>query len=430
MTVPAPDIGLATTLFARLRELAFDGAGITRDTYGAGEQAAHDLMAATAHALGLEVRTDAALNLYLTLPGRDRALPAVMTGSHLDSVPLGGNYDGAAGVVAGLAVLAGWRAAGQVPQHDVTVMSIRAEESAWFPVSYIGSKAAFGLLPAEALSACRFDTGQPLREHLSRHGGRPDDVARGVASLRAEAIDCFVELHIEQGPVLLGDGHAMGVVTGICGSRRYRRARALGAYAHSGATPRLHRRDAVAATAALIHGAQQDWAALEAAGHELTLTFGQIDTDAHQSDLSKVAGEVAFCVDIRSRSHATLAAMDDRLQAAAAALQASHGVVFDFGVRSGSEPAEMNAALRQALSQAAAEQGSPAPALPSGAGHDSATFANAGVPSAMLFVRNAHGSHNPDEAMATADFAAATTVLGTVLGQRAGLSITSALPAR
>ncbi|MFJ0675835.1 Zn-dependent hydrolase, partial [Bordetella bronchiseptica] len=99
-----PDIALAETLFARLRAQGSDGVGITRDTYGAGEQRAHDLIAATARELGLEVARDAALNLYVTLPGERRDEPVVMTGSHLDSVPRGGNYDGAAGVVAGMAV--------------------------------------------------------------------------------------------------------------------------------------------------------------------------------------------------------------------------------------------------------------------------------------------------------------------------------------
>lgn len=425
MSFPAPDIALAAQLFARLRKLSAEqtvGApGITRDTYGRGEQAAHELMAETARSLDLEVRTDAALNLYLTLPGRDRSLPAVMSGSHLDSVPLGGNYDGAAGVVAPLAVLAGWRAAGWQPQRDVTVMGIRAEESAWFPVSYIGSKSAFGQLPATALTACRFDTGRPLAEHLRQWGGRPEDLAHGVAQLRAPAIDSFVELHIEQGPVLEGRGHALGVVTGICGSLRYRRARVLGLYGHSGATPRSHRRDAVVAMAALVHQAQHDWKAMEEGGHELTLTFGQVSTDAHQSDLSKVAGEVGFCIDIRSRSHATLAEMDRRLHAIAQSLQATHGVSFELGERSGSEPAEMDAGLQRTLAAVAVGLDLEARALPSGAGHDSATFANAGVPTAMLFVRNAHGSHNPEEAMSMDDFAHGATVLGQVLAQRASV---------
>ena len=422
MRIAPPDLALASRLFAELRAAGFDGNGITRDTYGPGEQRAHDLMAETARGLGLAVRTDAALNLYLTLPGRDPAAPVVMTGSHLDSVPLGGNYDGAAGGVAGLAVLAGWCAAGAVPARDVTVVALRAEESAWFPVSYIGSKAAFGLLDADALDARRFDTGRTLADHLGGLGGRPAMLAEGMPELRARAIDCFVELHIEQGPVLLGAGHSIGVVSGICGSLRYRQARVTGRYAHSGATPRMHRQDAVVALAELIHGLQSDWATMEAQGHELTLTFGQVNTDSLQADLSKVAGEACFCIDIRSRSTETLAEMDRRIRLSAQVLGATHGVVFDLGRQSGSQAAEMDANLRRALVQAAAAQGLAAPVLPSGAGHDAATFANAGVPAAMLFVRNAHGSHNPDEAMDAGDFAAATGVLGQVLAQRAGLA--------
>ncbi|CAJ0994017.1 N-carbamoyl-L-amino acid hydrolase [Sodalis praecaptivus] len=113
----------------------------------------------TARALGLRVATDAALNLYMTLPSTLPGAPAVITGSHLDSVPCGGNFDGAAGVLAGIAVLAGWVAAGYRPQRDVTVMAIRAEESTWFPISYLGSKAAFGLLPPSAMQTPRADNG-------------------------------------------------------------------------------------------------------------------------------------------------------------------------------------------------------------------------------------------------------------------------------
>lgn len=420
-TMTEPDIALAERLFDQLRAQSHDGVGITRDTYGPGEQAGHAIMEACARQLGLEVRKDAALNLYLTLPGRQRDLPAVLTGSHLDSVPRGGNYDGAAGVVAGIAVLAGWLRAGMTPQRDVVVMGIRAEESAWFPVSYVGSKAAFGLLDGAALMSPRADTRRALGEHLRDCGGQPELVAAGVPTLRAAELDCFIELHIEQGPVLIDGGQALGVVSGICGSHRYRDARVHGRYAHSGATPRGHRADAVVALAALIDRLQDAWAEVEAAGHELTLTFGQVYTDPKQADFSKVPGLVSFTVDIRSRDTATLRLMDERLRETASDIAAAHGVRFEWGPVSGSQPAIMDGALRQALHDAAAAAGASARDMPSGAGHDSATFANQGVPSAMLFVRNANGSHNPDEAMAMADFAAGVRTLGQVLAQRAGL---------
>lgn len=416
-----PDLDLAQRLFDGLRDAGFDGVGITRDTYGDGEQRAHALVAQAAHALGLQVRRDAALNLYVTLPGRDRAAPAVLTGSHLDSVPRGGNYDGAAGVVAGMAVLAGWVRAGRVPARDVTVIGIRAEESAWFPVSYIGSKAAFGILPAAALEVRRFDTGRTLADHLSALGGRPGDVATGRAALAPASIACFVELHIEQGPVLLAEGTPLAVVSGICGSLRYREAKVTGRYAHSGATPRGHRQDAVVALSELVVQLQSAWARMEDQGHELTLTFGQVSTDPAQADFSKVAGLVRFCIDIRSRSPQTLQRMDAELRLAVQAVEAARGVRFDLGPSSGSQPGVMDTPLQAELDAGVRALGLQAHAMPSGAGHDAAVFATQGVPTAMLFVRNAHGSHNPDEAMDLADFAAGTRVLAGVLAQRAGL---------
>src|SRR4029079_12594378 len=135
------------------------------------------LMSGLGRELALEQRIDAAGNLYLTLPGRDRSLPAIMTGSHVDPVPEGGNYDGAAGVVAGMAMLARWRRAGRQPQHDITVMGVRAEELSWFPAPYSGSLAAFGLLEPEALDKCvRPDTGRSLAQHMAEAGFQPERI--------------------------------------------------------------------------------------------------------------------------------------------------------------------------------------------------------------------------------------------------------------
>lgn len=414
-----PDLALASELFQRLQELSFDGVGITRDTYGDGEQQAHDLMSQVGDRLGLEVRRDAALNLYLTLPGRDREAPVVMTGSHLDSVPRGGNYDGAAGVVAGMAVLAGIARKGELLERDITVIATRAEESAWFPVSYIGSKSAFGLLDAPALSAKRADTQRTLRDHLLELGGDPDKLAAGARALEPNSIDSFVELHIEQGPVLVGEGRAIGVVTGICGSHRYREAKILGRYAHSGATPRKHRQDAVVGFSMFVCLLQQAWHDMELDGHELTLTFGQVNTDVEQADFSKVPGQIAFSVDIRSRKVETLHAMDAKVLEVAQSVEQAHGVHFDWGQTSGSEPAVMDDGLQQALWNASNAIGVQPHSMPSGAGHDASIFANRGVPTAMIFVRNENGSHNPEEAMEMEDFAAATRTLGQVLLQRA-----------
>ena len=156
----------AADLFDQMREATFDGVGITRASYGEGEQKAHDIMAEAARSLGLGVAQDPACNSYFTLAGKNRRAPSVLIGSHLDSVAQGGNFDGAAGVVSGLTALAALKDAGITPNVDVTVMGIRAEESAWFGVSYLGSRAALGLLPKGALEAKRSDNGRSLAEHL------------------------------------------------------------------------------------------------------------------------------------------------------------------------------------------------------------------------------------------------------------------------
>lgn len=422
-SLPAPDMALAASLFDRLRRMGFDGRGVTRDAYGPGEQGAHALIAETGASLGLEVRYDAARNLYLTLPGHDRAAPRAMTGSHLDSVPCGGNFDGAAGVVAGVAVLAGWRRGGYTPPADVVVMAVRAEESTWFPYSYLGSKAAFGLVGREVLDLPRSDTGRSFAQHLADCGGEPDRF--GEPWLDAARISRFVELHIEQGPVLVEAGIPVGLVTGIRGSLRYRELMVLGEYAHSGAVPHASRHDAVRAGALLIAALDGDWQAVEDEGGDLVLTFGKFATDPAQHAFSKVAGEAALCVDIRSQDSATLERFDALVRRRAAEIGTAARVRFVLGPRTGSAPAVMDDAIRAGLQAAAGRHGIPVLTMASGAGHDAAVFAQQGIASGMVFVRNDCGSHNPHEKMDLADFALGTVLLGEALAAAAPFPLNS-----
>ncbi|WAC27903.1 Zn-dependent hydrolase [Ancylobacter sp. SL191] len=407
----AQAISLAETLFEELRAHTTDAPGITRAAYGEGEEFAHALVRRVGAELGLSEAVDAAGNLYLTLPGTDPALPGWIIGSHIDSVPHGGNYDGAAGVLAGLAVVKALRDTGRTPARDLTVMVIRAEESTWFPVSYLGSRAAFGLLPPEALETTRADTGQTLRAHMAALGFDPEAVAAGAAHLDPAYIHGFIEVHIEQGPVLERANVPLGLVTGIAGSFRYRKGRCLGAYGHSGAVPRAYRQDAVVAFADLVAALETSWDGLERDGLRATLTFGEVGTDPAQHAFSKVPGEIGFCLDVRSESPAVLGRLHDELMAHAAVIAQRRGVVFDFGEKTGSTPALLDAALRGQLAAAAARAGIGAVEMPSGAGHDTSVFANRGVPAALIFVRNQNGSHNPEEAMRIEDFAQAVRLL-------------------
>ncbi len=411
MQLPEPDFALAERLFEILDRNTRDVAGFTRASYGEGEQFAHQLVEHTARELELAISKDAAGNLYVTLPGRDPAQPTFLIGSHLDTVPQGGNFDGAAGVLAGLAVVSSWRKSKLTPIGDVAVMVIRAEESTWFPYSYIGSKAALGLLPASALEIARADTGRTLAQHMTELGFDPQAVRRGIAYRSPQQLRGYVELHIEQGPVLESKEIPVAVVTGIRGSFRYRDARVLGEYGHSGAVPRSYRHDAVVAAAEFVVALDGEWQRLEREGHDLTVTFGKLFTDPAQHAFSKVAGEAGLCLDVRSHSKPTLAVVQAAVERHAKEIGEKYGVRFDLGPLTGSEPAAMDADLIDRFTRAADELGIAHIKMASGAGHDAATFASAGVPAAMIFVRNQNGSHNPHEAMRMDDFEQAVRVL-------------------
>lgn len=409
------DIPLAETLLDALREASVDEPGVTRDAYGKGEEVAHKLIRGQAEKLGLAVTRDPAGNLFMTWPGRFPDRAPWIVGSHLDSVPHGGNFDGAAGVIAGLAAISTAKAAGLEPSRPITVLATRAEESTWFPASYIGSRAAFGQLEPAVLDLPRADNGRTLAAHMIELGLDPEAVRRCEASIRKEAVHGYVEIHIEQGPSLELEGAPVGLVTGISGSFRYRTGRCLGAYGHSGAVPRRHRRDAVMALAELAMKLDRFWEDNERPEAPLTITFGQVATDPQQHAFSKVPGEVGFCLDVRSTSAPLLERTHEALLEFAAEVEKKRGVRFDWGPRSGSTPAPMDEGIIEKLEGIAARMGIAALRMPSGAGHDAAVFSANGVPSAMIFVRNQNGSHNPDEAMRLEDLGVAITLLTELL---------------
>ena len=402
---------LARRLLDALAAATGDPPGITRVAYGPGERFAHDLMGAEARKLGAASRADAAGNLYLTLAGQNRALPRIVIGSHLDSVPHGGNFDGAAGVVAGLAVMAEFVSQGLAPPRDLTVLVTRAEEAAWFPLSYPGSLAALGRLPAEALSAKRSDSGLSLADHMRDEGFDPAAVRRGEKGIAVKDIAAFIEVHIEQGPRLIAADEPVGIVTGIAGGFRHVQARCLGAYGHSGAEPRFARRDAVSGFADLVAGLDAEWDALERDGHEATITFGRVESDPRQHGGSRILGELGFTLDVRSAEASVLERIERRLHQLFAEIGERRGVAFEAGPRFTWAPATMAPWLVSGLDRAARDLGMTAPYVPSGAGHDAAAFAEAGVASAMLFVRNRNGSHNPHESMEIGDLDQAIRLL-------------------
>ncbi|MCG8548475.1 MAG: hydantoinase/carbamoylase family amidase [Alphaproteobacteria bacterium] len=410
----------ADRLFGDLAAQTADEEGVTRASYGDGEQTAHRLFAEAAGQIGLEMKTDLAGNSYATLPGRDRDAPVLITGSHLDSVPRGGNYDGAAGVVAGLAALEAIQAAGLTPPQDIAVMAVRSEEcSAWFKGrhdGHLGSRAALGLLrPDELDAAIHLETDATLAAQMAHCGLDPQRLADSPPHLTRDNVKAYTELHIEQGPVLESDAVPVGIVTGIRGNLRVRDAACLGEYTHSGAVPQSHRRDAVLATSELLLDLEREAQEILEAGGDMVFAAGKMHTDPAMHSLSKVPGEVRFTLDIRSLDEATLKRMHEVVEARAAAIAARRGVRFDFGGFSHSQPTVMTADHRDWMHQGAAALGIDAVDIISGGGHDAQEFERCGIPASMIFVRNANGSHNAAEAMDMDDFALGTRLLTWVL---------------
>lgn len=418
-TAPSPEAlkaaverqrGLAEMLFARLADGSRADPGITRDTYGEGENFGHRVLVEHAHAVGLTVSRDAAANSYATWTGSDTSVSRVLIGSHLDSVPNGGNFDGAAGVIAGLVAIEALRELCLKPICDVIVMGVRAEESAWFEVSYIGSRGALGTLPEGALDARRIDTGRSLSEYISACGGDPAALRHGQRALDPATIRAFLEVHIEQAPSLVEAGYPLAICTGIPGNFRYPNARVVGRHDHVG-TPRRFRRDAAMAGAAFACALDQIWAEYEAAGTQLAMTFGRFHTDAAIHGLTTVPGEFRFSLDVRAYDPALLDQIEAKMVNIISSIEAERRVGFVLGKRASAAVGMVDPDIRAALTRGAERLGISAMPLASPASHDSAAFAAAGVPIAMLFVRNENGSHNPREAMEIDDFLAATTVM-------------------
>src|SRR5262245_16414416 len=335
--------GEALALFEALRAGSRDSRwdGISRDPFGRGEGFAHRLIADHAQRLGLETHRDHAANLFMTLPGQDRNAARLMTGSHLDSVANGGNFDGAAGVVAGLIATRSLQALGGRPRCDITTAALRAEESVWFQVSYIGSRSAFGVLPPGALEARRVDTGRTLADHMRDCGGAVEEVRAGKASLNAKSIKAWVELHIEQAPQLVEAGMAFAVGTGVPGNFRYPHVTIRGEYAHVG-LPRRFRRDAVLAASEFAIGLEDLWKRRDAEGRPMAFTIGRFHTNPDEHALTKVAGEMSLSLDVRAYDKTHLAELEGDVMSLARHVAERRGVEFDLGSRASADVAPSN----------------------------------------------------------------------------------------
>lgn len=402
MRPPAVDLD---TLHARLDALVavnpLPPSGACRLALTDEDRAGRDLFRGWAEAAGLPVAVDAVGNMFATLTGAREDLPPVMSGSHLDTVATGGRLDGALGVVAALGV-AEALAAGPPPPRGLVVAAFTGEEGARFAPDMLGSLVWAGDLSVADARAIRGVDGAVLGEELDRIG-YAGDLAPGA--IRPAA---FVELHVEQGPILDAEGLTVGVVEGVQGIS-WREVIFHGEANHAGATPMHMRRDAGYAAGALAAGLRD----LTQRIPGLLAACGRIELSPN---LVNVIPERALAtVDLRHPQEARLSQAEAELDARIAEIAEAAGVTVEQRSLARFAPVAFDPALVGRVEEAAAARGLSRRRLVSGAGHD-AQMAQRVCPSAMVFAPSIGGiSHNPAEATREEDVAAAVTVLADVL---------------
>ncbi|MCR4268454.1 Zn-dependent hydrolase [Nitratireductor sp. ZSWI3] len=411
------DHALAERLFGEIAAMSPDVEGVSRPAYSDIETRTLEYLEAVARAEGLDVWYDAGCNANFSLPGDRDAERFVVIGSHVDSVPFGGNFDGLAGVVAGLLCLIRARRMGLRLARPVHVLAMRGEESAWFGPCYIGSKALTGTLSDREMVARHKGDGRSLEDHMAEIGLPVDDIRAGRPLIDLGRIEAYLELHIEQGPLLIGKDLPAAVVSGIRGNIRYRSITCHGEAGHSGAVPKAYRRDPVLAMADLLVRLDESWTTILNKGDDLVLTSGVVATDPEKHAMSRIPDSVSFSLDIRSQKAATLDDMRDLLVGEMREIERDRKVRFELGEELRVEPALCDRGLVARLEKAMRRIGHEPFVMPSGGGHDAAVFAAAGIPSAMVFVRNRNGSHNPQEAMEIDDFLAGVDILSAFLAE-------------
>jgi len=354
---------------------------------------------------GLRTRIDAGGNLIGRLEGTDPGAGTLMTGSHSDTVPSGGRFDGISGVLAGIEVARCLTARGRALRHHLEVVDFLAEEASECGVSCIGSRAMTGLLD-DSLLAQTFPDGRTLAQALETVGGSPGALAEAVRG----DIRAFLELHIEQGPVLERAGASIGVVAAIVGITRVEIV-FEGKAGHAGTVPMEGRRDALAACAALVGWVKESATeiARRARGH-FVATAGVLQVEPNAPNV--VPAKARLVVDARSDDKGQVERFVESLRIEAEAAAARQGVRLAIcGLLSDSLPVTCDGRLRRAIARSADGLGLSSMSMASGAGHDTSFLARI-CPAAMVFVPCRDGlSHHADEWAEPADLAAGARVL-------------------
>ncbi len=362
-----------------------------------------ELVVGWMRALGLDVRVDRIGNVVATRAGTDDGLDPVMTGSHIDTVRTGGRYDGTLGVLAGLEVVRALDDAGIRTRRPLTVAFFTDEEGSRFAPDMLGSLVYAGGMPLEdALETVAID-GAVLGDELERIGWAGDAPVPGPAP------HAYVELHIEQGPLLEEQGVTIGAVTGVQGIS-WQELTLTGQSNHAGTTPMRLRRDAGFAAAEVAVAVRR--LAADLGGHQVG-TVGRIDL--HPNLVNVVAARATLTLDLRNTDEAVLATSERGLRARVDEIAAAEGVTASWRSLARFAPVAFAEDVISLVERAAGDRGHTVMRLPSGAGHDAQMLARM-CPTGMVFVPSRGGvSHNPAEFTEPEDLAAGCQVLADVL---------------
>ncbi|AXF59849.1 Zn-dependent hydrolase [Leclercia sp. W6] len=397
---------LIDSLFALGEYGALESGGVCRLAATAEDKAGRDFVVARMKALGLDVSIDAIGNVTGVYAGEE-ALPMVMMGSHIDTVGTGGLYDGNYGVMAGLEVIATLQEAGIRARRPLAVTFFTNEEGVRFQPDMMGSVVFAGEYPLEAALAAKDREGITLDEALQAIGykgeGRPGDML----------VDSYVELHIEQGPILDKEGTDIGVVTGVQGIS-WQELTLTGVSNHAGTTPMSMRHDAGLAAAKIAVFARE--LALDLGGDQVA-TVGHISVKPNL--INVIPNQVVMSVDLRNTDNAILKLAEQRLADFIATTAQDEGVKISSRSLVRFNPVIFADDIVNVVEDEARRQGLSTRRLPSGAGHD-AQFMASVCPAGMIFVPCLDGiSHNVNEHSDPEDLIAGANVLLQVVLQRA-----------
>ncbi|MCG7346445.1 Zn-dependent hydrolase [Sporosarcina sp. ACRSL] len=391
-------------LWNRLMELSQIGkqpsGGVTRFSFTKVEQRAKQLVASYMEEAGMQVREDAVGNLIGRRDGRRADLPAVLIGSHIDTVPHGGKFDGALGVLAGIEVAQTLNEQQIELDHPIEVIAFTDEEGSRFGLGMIGSRAIAGTLTLEQLQQVDQD-GITIWEAMEQSGLDPQNI--GEAKREPSTVKAYVELHIEQGRVLEKEGLPAGVVSGIAGPY-WTKWNISGEAGHAGATPMDGRKDPLMAATEIMQFMEE-----QAKKHPATVaTVGQISVKP--GGVNVIPGEVEFTLDLRAIDEAIRDAVETNIKATAEQVCLKRDVVLNIEHLQRIKPVPCSNSIQEVIREACRKTGVEPITLPSGAGHDGMQFNE--WPIGMIFIRSKDGiSHNPAEWSSKEDCGKGTKIL-------------------